>query len=98
MDREKQVALRARLRRLHALPPEALINAVRELAEDFPELAEDLQMDDVELLLALEEAQVLDDDPTNSSELGPFVGAPIKPRPHLNSGAIALPEPDEPDR
>jgi hypothetical protein len=23
------------------------------------------------------------------------VGAPVKPRPHLNSGAIALPEPDE---
>jgi hypothetical protein len=25
------------------------------------------------------------------------IGAPIKPRPHLNSGAIALPEPDDTD-
>jgi hypothetical protein len=25
------------------------------------------------------------------------IGAPIQPRPHLNSGAIALPEPDNPD-
>jgi hypothetical protein len=24
------------------------------------------------------------------------IGAPIKPRPHLNSGAVVLPEPDEP--
>jgi hypothetical protein len=24
-----------------------------------------------------------------------FVGAPIQPRPHLNSGAVALPKPDE---
>ncbi|MGD0938183.1 MAG: hypothetical protein ABR905_00640 [Terracidiphilus sp.] len=26
----------------------------------------------------------------------PPIGSPIKPRPHLNSGAIALPEPDKP--
>jgi hypothetical protein len=89
MDRELQAALRARLHRLHALRPEAVIDAIGELAED---------LDDVELLLALEEADLLDDDPRNSGELGPFVGAPIRPRPHLSSGAIALPEPDEPDR
>jgi hypothetical protein len=89
MDRELQLAIRARLRRLHALRPEALINAVGELAED---------LDDVGLLLALEEAELLDNDPSDSGELDPLVGAPLKPRPHLSSGAIALSEPDEPDR
>ncbi len=85
MDREKQLALRARLNRLHGRRPEALIDAIGELVED---------LDDVELLLALEQAQLTDDDPRNSGELGPFVGAPIRPRPHLSSGAVALPEPD----
>jgi hypothetical protein len=74
---------------MHALRPQALINAVRDLAED---------LDDVGLMLALEEAELLDDDPSDSGEKDPLVGAPLKPRPHLNSGAIALPEPDEPDR
>jgi hypothetical protein len=26
------------------------------------------------------------------------IGAPLKPRPSMNSGAIALPEPDQPDQ
>jgi len=37
----------------------------------------------------------------DSSDLGEpdaLVGARLRPRPHLNSGAIALPLPDEPDR
>jgi hypothetical protein len=89
MDRELQFALRARLRRLQALRPEALINGVGELADD---------LDDVGLMLALDEAELLDDDPSDSGGRDALVGAPLKPRPHLNSGAIALPEPDEPDR
>jgi hypothetical protein len=36
------------------------------------------------------------DTPTDKSPDAP-IGAPNKPRPHLNSGAIALPEPDHTD-
>lgn len=34
-------------------------------------------------------------DSTGPSEPDAVVGAPIKPRPHLNSGAVALPGPEE---
>jgi hypothetical protein len=34
------------------------------------------------------------EDAAGADEPGKFVGAPIKPRPNLNSGAIALPEPE----
>jgi hypothetical protein len=39
-------------------------------------------------------------DPGAPNEPDAPIGAPIKPRPHLNSGAIVLPEPDihDPDR
>jgi hypothetical protein len=36
-------------------------------------------------------------EPEDHSGPDAFVGAPIKPRPHLNSGAIALPQPNEPN-
>lgn len=36
-------------------------------------------------------------EPEDHSEPDAMIGAPIKPRPHVNSGAIALPEPDSPD-
>jgi hypothetical protein len=36
-------------------------------------------------------------DPGAPNEPDAPIGAPIQPRPHLNSGAIALPEPDNPD-
>jgi hypothetical protein len=35
------------------------------------------------------------DDSPDSSAPDALKGAPLKPRPHLNSGAVALPEPDE---
>ena len=36
-------------------------------------------------------------DPGTPNEPDTPIGTPIHPRPHLNSGAIALPEPDNPD-
>lgn len=35
------------------------------------------------------------DDASDSDGGDALVGAPLRPRPHLNSGAIALEEPDE---
>jgi hypothetical protein len=54
---------------------------------------------DVEAIRKLQEL-LLGDIPERSepdSHPDAPVGAPIKPRPNLNSGAIALPEPDKPD-
>lgn len=36
-------------------------------------------------------------EPEDRHEPDAMIGAPIQPRPHLNSGAIALPEPEEHD-
>jgi hypothetical protein len=38
------------------------------------------------------------DDSPDSGAPDALTGAPLKPRPHLNSGAVALPEPDKSDR
>jgi hypothetical protein len=38
------------------------------------------------------------DDSPDSGTLDALKGAPLKPRPHLNSGAIALPIPDKSDQ
>ena len=43
------------------------------------------------------ELEFLQSDSTDSGEPDALVGAPIKPLPHRNSGAIALPEPDQPE-
>jgi hypothetical protein len=43
---------------------------------------------------ALIELESMEDDSQDSDEPTEPVGAPLKPRPHLNSGAITLPEPD----
>jgi hypothetical protein len=37
-------------------------------------------------------------DPSQNMPPDAPIGAPKKPRPHLNSGAVALPEPDDVDR
>jgi hypothetical protein len=53
----------------------------------------------VELEDLRNELEFLHKDSSDSGEPEAFVGAPVKPPPHLlNSGAIALPEPDEPNR
>ena len=46
------------------------------------------------ILAALIELEAQPDESSNTDEPTGLVHAPVKPRPHLNSGAIALPEPD----
>jgi hypothetical protein len=41
------------------------------------------------------ELETSQDESPDSDEPTAMVCAPLRPRPHLNSGAIALPEPDE---
>ncbi len=54
---------------------------------------------DVETIRKLQELLLGDtakpSEPEAPSEPDAIVGAPIRPRPHLNSGAVALPEPEE---
>jgi hypothetical protein len=44
--------------------------------------------------LLLRQELSIDDSPDSGGH-DAMRGAPLKPRPHLNSGAVALPEPDE---
>ena len=82
MDRERELALRARLRALDILLPEYVIDAMVELEEQLP-------MDDVESIMVLEELGVFpSNDPSDSGESGALVRQPIGPRPNRNSGAI----------
>jgi hypothetical protein len=48
----------------------------------------------VELTELQNELEFLRSEPSGSDEPDVMVGVPRKPRPHLNSGAVALPEPD----
>jgi len=94
MDRERELATLERLRtqefRLH------------ELMMDTPEGAyvpsEDLITAMAEVEDLRNELEFLQNDSSDSGEPDAFVGAPVKPFPHLNSGAIALPEPDKLER
>ena len=57
---------------------------------------------DVETIKKLQELlrndkELLLGNASGSSEPDALVGTPVKPRPYLNSGAIALPEPDNSD-
>jgi hypothetical protein len=45
--------------------------------------------------LLLNDEELLLGDASDSSEPDSLIGTPTKPRPHLNSGAVAFPEPDE---
>jgi len=79
MDRERELALRVRLKKLCALPPGQLKMALDELAGE---------LDHGELLPALEELRrLIGEGSADSGEPDLFVGAPVKPRPHLNSWA-----------
>jgi len=51
----------------------------------------------VELMDLQNELEFVRDNPSASGNADAVVYSPLKPRPHLNSGAIALPEPEEPD-
>jgi hypothetical protein len=44
------------------------------------------------------ELEFLQNDSSDSGEPDAFSGVPIKPFPRLTSGAIALPEPNKPER
>jgi hypothetical protein len=90
MDRERDLALRARLRALDIQAPDHLISAMVELGDELPS-------DDAELLAVLEELGVSEDsDSRDFGEPESLVRAPIRPRPSLNSGAIKLPKPEQP--
>ncbi len=56
-------------------------------------MAEDMDsLEIVEAVMAFEES--LDDDP-EAAEPDALVCAPLRPGPHLDSGGISLPEPDD---
>jgi hypothetical protein len=57
---------------------------------------EDVISEIIELADLESQLEYLRGDPPNSESSGAFVRAPIKPPPHNRSGAIALPEPEEP--
>ena len=46
------------------------------------------------VVAALIEAEAISDESTDTDEATGLVYTPVKPRPNLNFGAIALPEPD----
>jgi hypothetical protein len=73
-------------RDLHGFPVE---DFVRAYAKAYLEA-------DVETIRKLQELLLGDISERSEPDAPPDapIGAPIKPRPHLNSGAIALPEPD----
>jgi hypothetical protein len=48
-------------------------------------------------LLVGDPSENCDPDSGSPNEPDSLVGTPIQPRPHSNSGAVALPEPDNPD-
>lgn len=94
MSQERELATRERLRtqelRLH------------ELIMNFPEPASGPSEDLIAALVELEDLRsdlrFLQDDSSDPMEPDALVGAPIKPLPGLNSGAVALPEPDVPEQ
>ena len=66
-------------------------------------LARTTSADSISLAMAQDELKDLErelkalvDDESDSPEPDAMVRVPLRPRPHLNSGAIALVEPDDP--
>jgi hypothetical protein len=81
-------------RRLNGLP---LDDFVREYAKAYFEADIDT-IRKLQQLLLRQEISIDDLSHSPDSEAPDALkGAPLKPRPHLNSGAIALPEPDKSD-
>jgi hypothetical protein len=68
---------------------------MKDLSNGAHELSEELLTALIELEDLRDELQFARDNPFG--ERDQFVHAFLKPLPHLNSGAIALPEPDEPN-
>ena len=65
------------------------------LVNGTPELHEEILAASIELEELRSEPDFVRDNPTDSGAWNSFVSAPIKPQPTLNSGAVALPEPEE---
>jgi hypothetical protein len=89
MDEERKSIYDDLRRDLHGFPVEDFVRAY------FKAYLEA----DVETIRKLQELLLGDVSEHSEPDAPPDtpIGAPIKPRPHLNSGAIALPEPDHLD-
>lgn len=91
MDAERKDIYNDLRRDLHGFPVE---DFVRAYAKAYLEA-------DVETIRKLQGLLIGDAsencDPEAPNEPDAPIGSPIQPRPHLNSGAVALPEPDNPD-
>jgi hypothetical protein len=92
MDWRSESALMALIERRE----QEIASLMTTLANATPELSEELLTASVELEDLRNELEFVRRNPPSSDAWDSFVPAPIKPFPHLNSGAIALPEPDEP--
>jgi len=93
MDREgDEVALRQSV----ALSKQKLASMMVDLPEGASVPSDDLMNAMVELDDLENQLKSLHDDSSNSEESGAFVCTPPKPPPHLNSGAIPLPDAEEP--
>jgi len=75
----------------------ALVLALEEALQEFLSTADPSQhtfdLPD-HVVAAMVELESLPDESSNADEPTDSVQAPVKPRPHLNSGAAILPEPD----
>jgi len=71
------------------------LTSIMNLSDDEPLPSDKLVTAIMELEDLRSELEFLRDDSPDSDEPDAFVGAPLNPPPHLNSGAIELPEPDE---
>jgi hypothetical protein len=94
MDKGKKSIYEDLEKRLNGFPVDDFL---REYAKAYFEV-------DIETIRKLQELLLrqeisIDDFPHSSDSGAPdaLKGAPLKPRPHLNSGAVALPEPDKSD-
>jgi hypothetical protein len=91
VDRERIRAAREKLRTQKLRLHELMTNA----SEGTSDPGEDLMAAMVDFRELQNELEFLQDDSPDFAEPDAFVGAPVKRPPHRNSGAIALPEPEE---
>jgi hypothetical protein len=90
MDRDRELATRERLGGQEFRLQELMMN----LPEGASVPSGDLMTALVEIEDLRNELEFLQNDSSESGEPDAFVGVPLEPLPHLNSGAIALPESD----
>ena len=96
MDRERELATRELLRAQEFRLEELIASIPGESGAFVPpdELTDELITAMVELEGLRNELAFLQDDSSEPGEPDAFLDAPVKPPPHLSSGAIALPEPE----